>query len=73
MVVDGGVDVVEADAASGDTAGLAAQASVAATVGEPAAFLHVHVGQFAVPVAFVTANDLSREPVQEDQPVRPDA
>jgi hypothetical protein len=68
VVVDGGVDVVEAHAAD-RSAGLAAQRPMAAAVGNPAEFLHVDVDQLAGTVAFVAADDLPGRPVQPGQPV----
>ncbi|BCK66050.1 hypothetical protein Srufu_078950 [Streptomyces libani subsp. rufus] len=47
VVVDGGVDVVEAHVAAGSAAGLAAEDVVSAAVGDPAQFLDVDVDQFA--------------------------
>ena len=70
VVVDCGVDVVEAHAASGGPAGLAAQDPMAAAVRDPAEFLDVDVDQFAGPVAFVAADDLSGGPVHERQAVQ---
>jgi hypothetical protein len=70
VVVDGGVDVVEAHAVAGGPAGLAAQDLVTAAVGDPAEFLDVPVDQLAGAVAFVAADDLSGGPVQEGQAVQ---
>lgn len=70
VVVDGGVDVVEAHPASGGPAGLAAQGLVAATVGDMAELLHVDVDEFAGAVAFVAADHLAGGPVHERQPVQ---
>ncbi|GHB79659.1 hypothetical protein GCM10010377_82140 [Streptomyces viridiviolaceus] len=70
MVVDGGVDVVEAHAAAPGPADLAAEDFVASAVGNPAEFLHVDVDELAGPPAFVAADDLSGGPVQVGQPVQ---
>ena len=70
VVVDGGVDEVEAHAAAGGPAGLPAQDLVATAVGDPAQLLDVHVDQFAGPVALVAADQLTGGPVQEGQPVQ---
>ncbi|KOT63973.1 hypothetical protein ADK44_10005 [Streptomyces rimosus subsp. rimosus] len=52
VVVDGGVDVVEAHGAAGCPAGLTAQGAVSAAVGDPAELFHIHTDQLAgaVPV-----------------------
>ncbi|GAA2662528.1 hypothetical protein GCM10010307_81660 [Streptomyces vastus] len=70
MVVDGGVDEVEAHGAACGPAGLAAQRLVPAAVGDPAELFDVDVDQFAGPVAFVAADDLAGGPVQEGQAVQ---
>jgi hypothetical protein len=70
VVVDCGVDVVEAHLAAGGPAGLAAQHLVAAAVRDPAELLDVDVEEFAGPVAFVAADDLAGGPVQVGQPVQ---
>lgn len=70
MVVDGGVDVVEAQTGTAGAAGLAAQDLVSAAVGDPAELLDVDVDEFAGPVAFVAADDLAGGPVQVGQPVQ---
>ncbi|CQR59716.1 Hypothetical Protein sle_02540 [Streptomyces leeuwenhoekii] len=57
VVVDGGVDVVEAHATAGAAAGLAAQDLVAATVGDSAELLDVDVDEFPGTVALVAADD----------------
>ena len=67
VVVDGGVDVVGAHVAASGPAGPAAAHLVTAAVGDPAELLDVDVDQFAGPVAFVAADELSGEPVQEGQ------
>ncbi len=68
MVVDGGVDVVEAHAAD-RPADVAAADLVAAAVGDAAEFLHVDVDQFAGAVAFVAADHGAGRAVHEGQAV----
>ena len=70
MVIDGGVDVVEAHAVAPGAAGLAAQDLVSAAVGDAAEFLDVDVDQFTGPVAFVAADELSGGAVQEGESVQ---
>ena len=72
VVVDGGVDVVEADAAAAVGAGglRGRWTSPAAAVGDPAELLDVDVDQLAGPVAFVAADDLAGGPVQAGQAVQ---
>ncbi|SEE03665.1 hypothetical protein SAMN05428945_6460 [Streptomyces sp. 2224.1] len=69
VVVDGGVQVVEAHAADGPAC-VAAVDFVAAAVGDPAEFLDIDVDQFSWALAFVAADDLAGGPVGESQPVQ---
>jgi hypothetical protein len=70
VVVDGGVNVVEAHVAAPGAAGLAAQDLVAAAVRDPAELLDVHVDQVAGPLTLIAADDLPGGPVQEGQTVQ---
>ncbi len=68
VVVDGGLDVVEAHAAD-RPACLAAQGSVAAVVKDPAEFLHIDVDQLPRTVAFVAADHDAGGAVEPGQAV----
>ncbi|GHB72290.1 hypothetical protein GCM10010377_73610 [Streptomyces viridiviolaceus] len=70
VVVDCGVDVVEAGGAAAVGAGGTAVDAPSSAVGDAAEFPDVDVDELAGPAAFVAADDLSGGSVQEGQAVQ---
>jgi hypothetical protein len=70
VVVDGGVEVVEAGGAAAVGTGGTALDAPASAVRDAAGFLDVHVDGLAGAAALVAADDLPGGPVEEGQTVQ---